>query len=339
VEDGEGFYRRGERLDRWIEGGLYVAKAYHLSIVIPNWNARELLQNCVRSVSQETRNISLEIIVVDNDSSDGSQEMISSRFPEVRLIENDRNRGFAKASNQGIEVARGRYILLLNSDTVILDGALDKMVRFMDLHLACGICGPKILNPDGSLQSMGRQRKGLFQPNWSATADDPLASLLSPFESRFEQSRRRGRDPDEIADVDVVSGACLLIRRKVLGQIGLLDEEFQIYNEEDDLCRRVKEAGWGIRYLPQAEVIHHKGMTIKWAQIAPEIPVKAYRGKIGFHRKYHGTIAVLLLRLLLKATTFLEMVAYTIRYLVSPFGGEKWERKIRIRWQQLKCMA
>lgn len=316
-----------------------MAKTRDLSIVIPSWNTRELLENCIRSIFRETKTTSLEIIVVDNGSSDGSKEMISSRFPGVRLIENDHNLGFAKASNQGIEATRGRYILLLNSDTAILASALDRMVRFMGLHLTVGACGPRILNPDGSLNSMGRQRKWLFQPNWSAAADDPLASLLSPFEFRFEQSRRQGRDPDEIADVDVVSGACLLIRRQVLDQIGLLDEELEIYNEEDDLCRRVQQAGWRICYFPKAEIIHHKGMTTNRARIAQGIPVKAYRTKIRFHRKYHGRIAVLLLRLVLMATTFLEMVAYTIRYLVSPSTRERLERKIRIRWRQLKCIA
>ena len=311
---------------------------YDLSVVIPNWNTMRLLRGCLQSILRETRKAFFEIIVVDNGSSDGSREMVKSQFPGVRLIENHRNVGFARACNEGIRMARGRYILLLNSDTVILDGALDRMVEFMDLHPNVGICGPKILNPDGSLNSMGGRNKRLFDPNWSAAAEDPLAALLRPFKTRFFD-RREGRDPDKIADVDVVCGACLLVRRRVLDQIGLLDERLEIYNEEDDLCARAKEAGWRVYYFPKAEIIHYKGKTVRKREIAREIPIKAYKSKIVFHSKHHGKIAILLLILTLKTVALLQMLTYVIRYLVSPSKRERMKWNIYVRWHQLKCMA
>lgn len=302
---------------------------HKITIVIVNWNTRELLQSCIQSIYKETLT-PLEIIVVDNASTDGSREMVRSQFPQVRLIQNNENKGYAKASNQGMNIAGGKYVLLLNSDTLIVDRALDKMVAFMDENPNVGVCGPKILNSDGSLQSTGRRNKGIFDPIWSPAAEDPLVSLriYSP------QSRHRGRNVDEIAEVDVAAGACLLVRKSVLDNVGFFDEELDIFNEEDDLCRRVKKEGWRISYLPHAEVIHFTGQTTKKMEISESIPIMAYRSKLRFYKKYYGKGSVFLLIALTKALVLLEIVNYASQCFLP---SRRIRKKMLRRWQLLRA--
>lgn len=230
-----------------------------LSIVIVNWNTRNLLRNCLRSVKDETL-VSHEIWVVDNGSSDGSQEMVRQEFPEVHLIANTDNKGFAAANNQAFPLCQGEYVLLLNSDTVVLDGALDKMVAHMHGHDRVGALGCKLLNADGSLQPSAHNfysTLGSLVENRVATMLWPKRYAHTPLLEFFDHSVPR--------KVDWVCGAVLMVRREVLRQVGMLDDSFFMYGEEIDWQMRMKRAGHEVWFIPQARIIHYGGGSSRQA--------------------------------------------------------------------------
>lgn len=246
-----------------------------LAICIPTLRARDLLRDCLRSIYAQTRRISFEIIVVDNNSQDGTLEMLRDEFPEVRVIANDHNAGFTKPTNQALRASTGRYALLLNNDTVILPGTLDRIVEFADAHPDAGIVTPKVLNRDGTLQK--QCKRGLATP-WE------LFCYFSGLATRFLNDPRFAGylltylDENETHSVAAVSGSCMLIRREVLEQIGFLDEAFFAYQEDADYCFRARKAGWQIYYYPEAQVIHyasHGGSRIN-----------PYRSIWEWHRSY-----------------------------------------------------
>ena len=227
-----------------------------LSIIILTHNTRDLLHACLKSIKENTKEIRFEIIVVDNASSDGTMEMMKSEFPEVMYIYNNRNIGFTKGNNQGIRKSTGRYILLLNSDTEIIDSALEKMVQFMDRTPDCGIMGCKLLNPDGSVQYSCRRF-----PSYQTAFFNRYSLLTRLFpRNRFSQSYLMSSiDHSNTREVDWVSGAALLARRKAFEEIGILDERFIIYSEDVDWCYRMHEAGWKVYFFPEARIYHYIG--------------------------------------------------------------------------------
>lgn len=226
-----------------------------LSICIPTLQAKDFLRDCLHSIYAHTH-CSFEIIVVDNASRDGTLEMLRDEFPDVRVIANDTNVGFAQAINQALRVSQGRYALLLNNDTVILPDALDRLVAFADMHPEIGICGPKILNRDGTLQKQCRRS---YATPWDLFCYFSGLSTLFPRSPLFARYLMTYRDENETHPADAVSGACMLIRRAVIEQIGLLDERFFAYQEDTDYCFRAKRAGWQIYYYPDAQIIHYAG--------------------------------------------------------------------------------
>jgi GT2 family glycosyltransferase len=263
-----------------------------LSALIVNWNVRDLLRRCLQSVLTHSFPGSLEVIVVDNGSTDGSVEMVRTEFPQVHLIANPDNRGFTAANNQGLAVARGRYVLLLNPDTEVVDDALATMVAFVDTHPDVGVVGPQLLNPDGTVQSSRRRfptlATALFESTW-----------LQPYAPRRLLTRYYvlDRSDDEVQDVDWVTGAALMARREAIEQVGPLDEEFFMYSEELDWCRRFRAAGWRVVYLPTARVIHHEGKSSE--QVLPARHIHFQTSKVRYFRKYHGPVAAEVLRLVL----------------------------------------
>jgi GT2 family glycosyltransferase len=224
-----------------------------LSICIPTLQAKDLLRECLRSIYAQTR-CAFEIIVVDNASRDGTVEMLRAEFPAVRVIVNATNVGFAKAMNQALRVSQGRYALLLNNDTVVLSNALDRLVAFADAHAEIGICGPKILNRDGTLQKQCRRS---YATPWDLFCYFSGLSTLFPHSPLFARYLMTYRDEDETHPADAISGACMLIRRAVLEQIGWLDERFFAYQEDTDYCLRAQRAGWRVYYYPEAQIIHY----------------------------------------------------------------------------------
>jgi len=226
-----------------------------LSICIVAWNVREVLEDCLRSIRRAGPEVDHEILVVDNASGDGTAEMVETGFSEVTLIRNTRNRGFAAAANQALEAGRGRYLLLLNPDTLVPPSSLEEMVGFLDGRPAAGGAGPKLLNPDGSLQPSVRS----FPTAAAAFGQFTILGKLGLFRRSRAAYLGRGFDYGRPAIVDQPMGAALFLRREALDEVGLLDERFFLYFEEVDLCRRLTRVGRPLWFNPAAEITHRGG--------------------------------------------------------------------------------
>jgi GT2 family glycosyltransferase len=276
----------------------------NVSILIVNWNTRAMLAQCLRSIQQWPPKGACEVIVVDNASSDGSPHMVSNQFPAVRLVENEKNVGFAAASNQAIRRAKGRYLVLLNSDTEVRPGALDTLVQFMDAHPRAGAAGAHLLNPDGSLQPSCHPMLTPDREFWRLLFLDRLWRRATYAMHKW--------DPIIPRQVEVIKGACLLLRREALDQVGLLDDSYFMYTEEVDLCYRLHQAGWELWWVPQAEVIHHKAQSTR--QAAEDMYIQLYRSKVRFYRKYGGQCQAQRFKRLMK-------LAYGPRLAVAVLGS------------------
>jgi GT2 family glycosyltransferase len=262
------------------------------SVVLVSFNTRDLLRECISTLQREAGAISYETIVVDNASRDGSADMIAAEFPEVRLIRSDINLGFAAANNRAFEVARGRHIVLLNSDAFLRPGALPLSIEHMDANPRVGLAGGRLVGRDGSWQPSARMYPSA------------LNSLLSMsgLSAKFPKSRFLGRvdrtwaDPLQPAQVDWVPGAFSIIRRSMLDEIGHFDERFFLYFEEVDLCRRIKAANYEVWYWPDVVVEHIGGesaktvKTLKLASSGSQIELWKMRAELLYFRKHHGPI-------------------------------------------------
>jgi N-acetylglucosaminyl-diphospho-decaprenol L-rhamnosyltransferase len=303
-----------------------------LSIVIVNWNVREFLRRCLHSilpVCQCPSSPNIEVIVVDNASSDGSVAMIEEDFPQVRLIANSENVGFTVGNNQGIAVSRGRYILLLNPDTEVVGDALATMVEYMDDHTQVGALGPQLLNPDGSIQSSRRR----FPTLATAFLESTTLQQWFPDNRVIRHYYIADRLDDKVQEVDWVTGACLLARRQAIDEVGPLDEGFFMYSEELDWCRRAKKRGWKVVYLPTAKVIHHGGQSSE--QVKSFQHIQFQRSKIRYFRKHHGSWQAEVLRLFILATYLYQLIVESLKWLV---GHKRPLRVARVKacWQVLR---
>ena len=258
---------------------------YDLTIIIVNWNAKELLKNCLTSIYENTKDIKFEIIVVDNNSSDDSCIMLKDRYADkkdFKLIENKDNKGFAGANNQAIRIAKGKAILLLNPDTIINGDVIHKTYKCLFNEVKLGVAGCKVLNPDGTLQLACRRM-----------APRPKDAFFKLFgiSKLFKKNKNLTRynlthvSEDEFLDVDSVSGCFLMIKKEVIDKIGLLDETFFMYGEEMDWCMRAKKAGYIVRYCPVGTIIHYKGESSK--QLGTKATYEFYRAMIIFYNKYN----------------------------------------------------
>lgn len=292
-----------------------------LSIIIVSWNVRELLQNCLRSVLAET-NLTLQIIVVDSASTDGSPEMIAEQFPQVELVACQENVGFPGGNNLGLARANGRYILLLNPDTTVHGDALSKMVSYLQQNPKVGVVAPQLLNEDGSVQSSRRRfptlRTAFFESTW-----------LQPYAPQAVLDDYFVRDvaDGETAVVEWVMGACLMTRQEVVAQVGGLDEKYFMYSEELDYCRRIHEAGWQVVYYPQAQVTHLSGKSSE--QAVTQRHINFNRAKLRYFRKYHGRLAAGILRLFLLKSYFWQLILEAVKGAVG--------HKRPLRWQRVKA--
>ena len=261
---------------------MTIERLMDLSIIIVNYNTRDLLRDCLRSVFASQGDFSYEVIVVDNCSPDDSVEMVRREFPQVNLIVSEINGGYAYANNLGLRQARGNYVLLLNADTVLPTTALQDMLAFMEEHPDAGVAGPKLVLADGRLDLACRRS--------FPTLDIAFYRLIG-LSKRYPDSPRYNRynlgylDPDQVAEVDSVVGAFMLIRREALEQAGFLDERFFMYAEDIDLCYRIKvEHGWKVYYNPSVVVIHYKGQSTK--QRTGVMTIQFYRAMWLFHKKH-----------------------------------------------------
>jgi len=223
-----------------------------LTIIIVNWNNKKILQDCLESIYNTQVNYSYEIIVVDNNSEDGSVELIKNKFVDVILIENNNNFGFAKANNQAIKIAKTDYILLLNNDTIITQNdCFGNMVRFMQKTPGVGVLGCKLLYPDGTLQSVG----GKYTSAWEIFKNQIL------FIKTLKRFRKNNKKDNVFKKVECVSGACLLTRREVFEKVGMLKEDYFMYGEDIEFCYRANKAGWETGVLTDKSIIHLLGKT------------------------------------------------------------------------------
>ena len=304
-----------------------------LSIVIVSWNVRDLLRSCLQSIVAEAHSgpgggalcigdRTVEILVIDNASTDGSAEMVRRQFLQTHLIANKENRGFTAANNQGLGRSQGRFLLLLNPDTEIVGDALLTMLRYMEANPKVGALGPKLVKPDGSIQS-SRRRFPTF-----ATALVESTVMQEWWQNNRVLRRYYMADtPDNaIQGVDWVVGACLLVRRQAYEQVGGLDEGYFMYSEELDWCRRIKAAGWEIAYLPTAAVIHHEGKSSE--QVVPARHIYFQSSKVRYFRKHHGAFQAEVLRWFLLITYVYQMAREALKWLV---GHKRAMRAERVR--------
>ncbi|MEO0189824.1 MAG: glycosyltransferase [candidate division WOR-3 bacterium] len=231
-----------------------------ISIVVVNFNVKHFLEQCLMAIERARYNLNIEVIVVDNASVDGSQAMVRKKFPNVRLIENYKNLGFARANNQALKIARGKYILILNPDTLIQEDTLVILKRFLDEHPEASAVGCKLLNPDGSFQIASR--RSLPTP-WVAFTKITGLSKIFPKTRLFGQYNLTYLSCDLEGEVDVLSGALMLVRSDILRTVGYFDEDYFMYGEDIDLCYRIKKAGGRIYYTPKTKAIHYKGESTK----------------------------------------------------------------------------
>ncbi|WP_209426850.1 glycosyltransferase family 2 protein [Pararhodobacter sp. SW119] len=255
-----------------------------LSIVIVNWNTREMTAACLESVLAGLGDLAAEVIVVDNASDDGSADMVADRFPRAILIRNDANRGFAAANNQGFAIARGRHVLLLNSDTLVHGAVLPASVAWLDTHAEVGAMGCRVLNTDGTVQLTCSRYPSI--PNLLLLTSG-LAKLSRPaFLGRY-QMRDWARDSER--EVEVISGCYLMVPRAVIEAVGGLDEAFFFFGEETDWCRRIRAAGWMLVFAPVGEITHHGGGTVK--RLNHRRDVMLSEATVRLHRKHGGRAA------------------------------------------------
>jgi GT2 family glycosyltransferase len=280
-----------------------------LSIVIVNWNTRDLLLGCLRSIAAHPPRRSYELWVVDNGSCDGSVAAVQRLHPTVHLIANPDNRGFAAANNQALRASSGRYVLLLNSDTEVLPGALEAMCAYLDDQPEVGAVGCRLNNADGSAQrSCWRGCPGLR----SATIDGLYLWRLFP--GLLAHNEVALADHDTPQPVDHLLGACIMTRRAVIQQIGLLDESYYLFLEETDWCHRMRSAGWAIHYLPQPRIVHFGQQSMR--QIPARTLPLFYASLCRFVRKRGGRwlwLRIALLKTIIAASVLLRLGLWSVR--------------------------
>ncbi|TAK30036.1 MAG: glycosyltransferase family 2 protein [Chloroflexota bacterium] len=257
-----------------------------LSIIVVSWNVAPLLANCLRSIAAGAQGLEYEVIVIDNASTDGTAEMVQREFPEARLTRNTENIGFARANNQGIRVSQGRYVLLLNCDTIVPLHGLSELVRFMNEHPDAGACGPRLVRSDGT-------------PQPYCFGGDPTLRYLVARGLNQILFHRYLHDwgTDRIQRVDWVSGACLLLRQEALSLTGALDENIFMYFEDNDLCLRLRKQRWGVYLCPQVSVTHLGGQSLGQNPWARE---EYYRSLDYFFAKHYAVTSRTLMRPALK---------------------------------------
>jgi GT2 family glycosyltransferase len=288
--------------------------AMDMSIVLVCWNNKTYLDQCLQSLYEGGVKSSFDVIVVDNGSKDGSQQMLAEKYPQVKLIQNEGNLGLGKASNQGIEATNGRYVLLLNNDTLVKGPALDTLVEFLDAHPEAGAAGGKLLNADGSFQSGYAPFSTLTEEFLIATHIGELLWAGYPLHG----------DSNEIRSTGWLCSACLLVRRSALDQVGLLDESYFIYGDETDLQYRLNKAGWKVYFLPSSTIIHFGGRSMdRWKRRK-----MVYRGKMLFYQKNYGLFRAFLLRILFGLMSFLKLLVWCVGFLI-PGRNEQAKKEIR----------
>jgi GT2 family glycosyltransferase len=281
-----------------------------LSIVIVNWNTRDLLARCLQAVNDTTRDLDFETIVVDNASSDDSVAMVEELYPQVRVVANSENVGFGRANNQAVSWARGRYLLLLNPDAFVHEGTVERLVGFMDAHPDAGAAGCRLFYEDGTLQRSCAAFPTVATELWAALWLDKLF----PAHPVFGKYLMTYWDMGDVREVDSLLGACLILRREAIDKTGLFDEQFFMYSEEVDLCMRLKRAGWKIYFVADAEATHTWGGSAR--KIQAESFLRLFKSRVLFFRKHYGRSTAWLYKLVLLLRSFLRVAVGSTLFIV-----------------------
>lgn len=296
----------------------------NLSVIVVSYNTREMTLDCLRALDADVRSLRLsaEVFVVDNASRDGSPAAIRAAFPGVRVIENSTNAGFGAANNLAMNVARGRHLLLLNSDAFVRPGAVANLVAYLDGHADVGVVGPRLLNADGSLQVSCFP----FPSPARAWLENLWLPKLFPRHEQIADYRRWPHDVER--RVDWVVGACMLVRREVYQQVGGFDERFFMYAEETDWQQRIRSAGWGIAFTPASEVTHLGGASgsAESAKISRSFFVSLDR----YELKHHGLGGLVLLRMAMLAGALLRLPGWLAVYACRPARRRPAGAKLRL---------
>lgn len=289
-----------------------------VSIIIVSWNAREYLIGCLMSLYEEDLPWA-EIIVVDNASTDGSPEAVEELFPDVRIIRSKENLGFAKANNIGIMASEGKYVCLINSDVVLLGACLEVLKSRMDSDPAAGLVCPKVLNPDMTLQMTCRRFPSIKGALFSAVGLDS----------------RNYMQHDRVMEAEAVSGCFMLVRRAAIDKAGLLDERFFFYAEDKDWCRRIRNSGWKIIYLPEAKAVHYGGSSSSSAPV--KFYIELHKANLKYWRKHHGSARAAAYLAIVMLHQALRIVGAAVVFALVPGRRRSEARKVKrsaacLRW-------
>ncbi len=288
-----------------------------ISFIIVNWNTSGLLKNAIQSIKS---NYSFEVIVVDNASTDNSVSMLKEEFSDVVLIENSTNMGFAGAVNRGIDVAKGEYIVLLNSDAILEAGAVDKLVRYMNENSDIAVCGGQLINTDGSKQNSFDNFPSLVTELFNKSL------LRFCFPDKYPSKKIDYTDP---LTVDSIIGACFVMRKKVIQRIGALDEDYFFFMEETDWCYRAYKAGYKVTFVPSVRITHLQGKS------AQKVPVRSrveyYYSRYLYFLKNHGKLSFVTLVFFIFVKTILKSIGYFLLALITiPFDDRKMLDKLKL---------
>lgn len=290
-----------------------------LSVIIVNWNTKKLLLNCIESFYRTTKGLSFEIFVVDNGSQDGSVDSVGRTFPEIELIQNQENLGFARANNDALRKSTGRYALLSNTDVILKDGAIEALAEFMDRNPDVGIAGGQLLNGDGSKQNSFDNFPSLA----TEVINKSLLRILFP--TRYPSKRVSYSSP---IDVHSVIGACMIVRSQAIREVGLLDEDYFFFMEETDWCYRMKRRGWRVCHVPRAEIIHLQGRTANL--VKDRAKIEYYRSLYLFFKKHQGRAQSTILRSFLFFRFCVDFLLTLFSYLLTAFRRERFKRRLGI---------
>jgi GT2 family glycosyltransferase len=302
-----------------------------LSVIIVNFNTAPLLRECLNSIEENREDLHLEILVVDNNSRDHSVEMIKKDFPRVELIANSENIGFARGVNQALNLAKGRYFLLLNPDAKVLPGVLSGLVDFMDQNKDVALCGVQLLNPDGTKQNSIANFPTLAQELFNKS----LLRILFP--KKYPSKYQEYKSPIE---VESVIGACMIIRPEAIKEVGELDPDYFLFLEETDWCYRMKNKGWKVYHLPQFKVIHQQGQSL--IDLRSKGRIEYHRSYFRFFKKNYPPLRYLFLRAIVLVRALINLSLNLLALIFTLGLREKYKEKLYVYlhlflWHLLGC--
>ncbi len=294
-------------------------RAPYISFIIVNFNTEDLLANCLNSIKDTVKGYPFETFVVDNGSTYRNLEIVKRRFPDVKIIENRGNIGFSRANNMALKRMNGKYAVLLNPDTLLKDKAIEIIVKFMDENVDVGICGGQLLNPDGLRQNSIANIPDL------ATELTNKSLLRRLFPERYKGKEQYFAGPVE---VQTLIGACMVIRKEGINDVGLMDEDYFIYLEETDWCLMFRKNGWKIFYHPSAEIYHYQGQSIKRDIIGARI--EYWKSRYIFFKKHRGIIVRILLRTGLIIRLVIDFLISLLYNVATLFTIEKKRQRLKL---------